>query len=96
MRGTHLFGLPNVLEAGLEPRAAAEVVVAALKFSQCNVLWGSFPQARGLGCRRFDSGWCFISSKCGSNISGRLWSYGAHDTCFGTLVTILDSLQIDF
>jgi hypothetical protein len=47
MCGTHLFGLSNVLEAGLEPALAAEVAVAALKFSQCNVLWGSFQWARG-------------------------------------------------
>jgi hypothetical protein len=38
MRGAHLFGLSNVLQAGLEPAVAAEVAVAALKFSQCNVL----------------------------------------------------------
>jgi hypothetical protein len=31
----------------LEPATAA-VVVAALKFSQHNVLWGSFPQAQGV------------------------------------------------
>jgi hypothetical protein len=24
--------------------------------------WGSLPQARGSGCQRFDSGWCFISA----------------------------------
>jgi hypothetical protein len=32
------------LEAGLELVMAAVAVVAALNFSQCNVLWGSFPQ----------------------------------------------------
>jgi hypothetical protein len=42
MCGTYLFGLLNVSQAGLEPVAAAAVVVAALKFSQCNVLWESF------------------------------------------------------
>jgi hypothetical protein len=47
MHGAHLFGLLNVSEAGLEPVVAAEAVVTSLKFSQCNVLWGSFPQARG-------------------------------------------------
>jgi hypothetical protein len=48
--GTHLFGQLNVSEAGLEPEAAAEMIVAALIFSHCNVLWGSFPLAGGLGC----------------------------------------------
>jgi hypothetical protein len=48
-RGAHLFGLSNVSQAGLEPAAAA-AVVAALKFSQCNGLWGSFPWSRGSGC----------------------------------------------
>jgi hypothetical protein len=38
----HLFGPLNVSEAGLEP-AVAVVAVAALKFCQCNMLWGSFP-----------------------------------------------------
>jgi hypothetical protein len=42
IHGAQLFGQLNALEAGLEPVAAAEVAVAALKFSQCNVLWGSF------------------------------------------------------
>jgi hypothetical protein len=64
-----LFGLSNVSQAGLEP-----VAVAALKFSQCNVLWGSFLQVRSSGCWRFVSGWCFISTKCGSSISRRVWS----------------------
>jgi hypothetical protein len=46
--GTHLFGLMNVSQAGLEP--AAEVVVAAVHlFSQCNVVWRSFLQARDQG-----------------------------------------------
>jgi hypothetical protein len=44
LHGAHLFGLSNISEAGLEPAAAAESAVATLKFSQCNVLWGSFPQ----------------------------------------------------
>jgi hypothetical protein len=34
MHGTHLFGLSNVSQAGLEPAVAA-VTVVALKFSQC-------------------------------------------------------------
>jgi hypothetical protein len=43
MRGTHLFGLLNVSQVGLEPVAAAAEAVATLMFSQCNMLWGSFP-----------------------------------------------------
>jgi hypothetical protein len=62
MHGTHLFVLSNVLHAGLESVAAAAAVMATLKFSQYNVLWGSFPQARGSGCQKFDSSWCFIST----------------------------------
>jgi hypothetical protein len=69
MCDAHLFGLFNVSPAGLEPVAASAVAVAALKFSQHYVLWGSLAQARGSGYRRFDSGWCFTSSKCGCNIS---------------------------
>jgi hypothetical protein len=33
----------------LELAVAAVAVVAASKFSQCNVLWGSFPQSSGSG-----------------------------------------------
>jgi hypothetical protein len=52
-----------ILQAGLEPAAAAAAaVVAAPKFSQCNVLWRSVPQSRSSGYRKFDSGWCFIST----------------------------------
>jgi hypothetical protein len=55
VHGTHLFLLSNDEQAGLE---AAAVVVAAsasavrngFKFSQYNVVWGSFPQARDSGC----------------------------------------------
>jgi hypothetical protein len=50
MYSAHLFGQSNVSEAGMEPVEAAEATVAALKFSQCNVFWGSFPWARGSGC----------------------------------------------
>jgi hypothetical protein len=68
--GTHLFGLPNVSHAGLESAVAAvTAVVAAHKFSQCNMAWRSFPQARGSGCQSFGSQRCFISTKCGSSIS---------------------------
>jgi hypothetical protein len=56
------FGLLNVLEAALEPAVAASVVVAAPKFSQCNMLWGIFPWSRSSGCQMFDSGCCFISA----------------------------------
>jgi hypothetical protein len=62
MHVAYLFGLSNVSQAGLEPVVAAAAEVAALKFSQCNVLWGSFPWARGSGCQKFDSGWCFLST----------------------------------
>jgi hypothetical protein len=46
MCGTNLFGLLNVSQASLEQAAAAVAAVAAFKFSQYNVLWGSFPQSR--------------------------------------------------
>jgi hypothetical protein len=61
--GAHL---PNVSQAGLEPLVAVVMVVAmaAHLFSQCNVVWRSFLQARGWGCQSFDSPWCFISAKC--------------------------------
>jgi hypothetical protein len=55
MLGAHLFGLPNVSQAGLEL-----TVAAAHLFSQCNVVWRSFVWARGSGCKSFDSPWCFI------------------------------------
>jgi hypothetical protein len=51
----------NVSQEGLKLAVAAAAVVAALKFSQCSILWGSFSQSRGSGCWRFDSSWCFIS-----------------------------------
>jgi hypothetical protein len=51
----HLFGLSNVLQAGLElavvvAAVAAVAAVEAHKFSQCNMVWRSFPWARGSGC----------------------------------------------
>jgi hypothetical protein len=46
MLGTHLFGLPNVSQAGLEPMLVA---AAAHLFSQCNEAWRSLPQARVQG-----------------------------------------------
>jgi hypothetical protein len=40
MLGAHLFGLPNVSQAGLELAAGG---TAALLFSQCNVVWRRLP-----------------------------------------------------
>jgi hypothetical protein len=38
------------------------MVVSALLFSQCNVMWRSFLWSGGSGCWCFDSPWCFIST----------------------------------
>jgi hypothetical protein len=84
---THPFGLLNVLQAGLESVVAA---AAAQLFSQCKVVWRSFPQARDSECRSFDSHWCFIFTKCGSSVSARFLSHRAHTLWFRTLVVILD------
>jgi hypothetical protein len=65
------------------------VVVWAILFSQCNMAWRSFPRARGSGYWSSASPWCFISAKCGSSVSSRLQSRGAHAVCFCTLVAIL-------
>jgi hypothetical protein len=95
--GANLFGLPNVLQAGLEPEMAAVVVVAVVaahKFSQCNMAWRSFPWVRGSGCQIFDSPLWFISPKCGSSVSAWFWSQRAHTVCFCTLVAILDPPQV--
>jgi hypothetical protein len=81
------IGLQNVSQAGLEPASGG---VAAILFSQCNVAWRSFPQARGSGCRSFDSPCFFISAKCGSSVSAMFWSLRAHAVCFCALVAILD------
>jgi hypothetical protein len=87
-------GLPNVSQAGLEPTSDG---MAAPLFSQCDVVWRSFPQARGSGCWSFDSPCCFISSKSGSSVSVRFWSLRAHTVCFCAIVAILDqSLKSDF
>jgi hypothetical protein len=44
---THLFGLPNVSQEGLELVSGS---MGALLFSHCNMAWRSLPQARGSGC----------------------------------------------
>jgi hypothetical protein len=43
----HLFILPIHAQAGLKP-----VVVGrnGANFSQCSIVWGSFPLAKGSGC----------------------------------------------
>jgi hypothetical protein len=79
-------GLLNVSQAGLELASGDE---GALLFSQFNVVWRSFVQAVGSGCRSFDSSWCFISAKCGSSVLAIFLIYGAHSFCFYALVTIL-------
>jgi hypothetical protein len=68
-------GLPNVSQAGLE---SAHGGTAAFLFSQCNVAWRSFPQARDSGHQSFDYPCCFISANCGYSISQRFLSHGAH------------------
>jgi hypothetical protein len=87
MLGAHLFGLPNVSQAGLEPASGS---TGALLFSQCNIAWRSFAWASGSECRSFNSSWCLISTKCGFSISSRFLIYGAHSVCFCALVAILD------
>jgi hypothetical protein len=57
---------------------------------QCNVAWRCFVHIRSSVCQSFNSPWCFISVKCGSSISARFLSHGAHTVCFCTIVTILD------
>jgi hypothetical protein len=59
--GAHLFVLSNDAQVGLELAVVAAVRNGS-KFSQCNVLWGSFPQARGSECQKFDPVWYFIST----------------------------------
>jgi hypothetical protein len=63
-------------------------------FSQYNVVWRCFVQARSSGCWSFDSPWCFNPAKCGSSISARFLIHGAHAVCFCTLVAILDPPQL--
>jgi hypothetical protein len=56
MLGTHLFGLLNVSQGGLElvvVTAAAAAAAAAQLFSQCNMAWRSFLHARGSGYQSF-------------------------------------------
>jgi hypothetical protein len=49
MLGAHLFGLPNVSQACLEPVAAVATAMTAHLFSQCNVAWRSFLGLGGQG-----------------------------------------------
>jgi hypothetical protein len=75
----HLFGLLNILQAGLEPVEVVVMAVAAAPhlFSLCNVAQRNFLLARGSGCKSFHSPWCLISPKYGSRVSARfleLWS----------------------
>jgi hypothetical protein len=56
MLGTHLFGLLNVSQGGLElvvVTAAAAAAAAAQLFSQCTMAWRSFLHARGSGYQSF-------------------------------------------
>jgi hypothetical protein len=81
------------LPVGLSLQAGLEVAfgsVGVLLFSQCNVAWRSFVQAGGLGCRSFDSSWCFFSAKCNSGVSAKFLIYRIHSICFCPPVTILD------
>jgi hypothetical protein len=52
----HLFVLSNDMQAGLETAVVVAAVRNVSKFSQSNMVWGSFHQAMGSGCQRFDSG----------------------------------------
>jgi hypothetical protein len=81
--------LLDVFQEGLEPTSGS---MGALLFSQCNMAWRSFVWAEGSRCWGFDSSWCLFSAKCGSSISAKFLTYGAHAVCFCTLVTILDPL----
>jgi hypothetical protein len=54
-----VFVLSNHEQVGLELAAAVSVRNGS-KFSQSNVVLGSFPWGRGSECQKLDSGWCFI------------------------------------
>jgi hypothetical protein len=86
MLGAHLFGLLSVSMQVW----SWHLVAAALLVSQCNMMWRLFLWARDTGCQSFDSPWCFITAKCGSSISARFLSHGAHAVCLCALVAILD------
>jgi hypothetical protein len=86
MFGSHLFGMPNFSQVGLE---LVSGVCGSPPVSQCNVAWRSFLWARGSGCWSFDSPMCFISAKCGSSVPARFLIHGAHAVCFCTLVAIV-------
>jgi hypothetical protein len=75
MLGAHLFGLPNVSQAGLKLASGGGRCPPVFSV---NVLWRIFLWARGSGCQSFDSLCCFISTKCDSSISARFLIHGAH------------------
>jgi hypothetical protein len=98
MLGSHLFGLPKVSQAHLEPVAGGSsgVGVVAPLFSQCFVAWRSLPQARGSECQSFNSPWCFTSAKCGSSVSVSSLIHRAYAVCIYVPVAILyQKSQID-
>jgi hypothetical protein len=86
---TDRFGVLTVV-------ATVVAAVAAHLFSQYNIEWRSFLQARSSECQSFDSCWCFISTKCGSNVSAGFWSHGTHAVWFHNLVAILEKENFAF
>jgi hypothetical protein len=73
-----------VSQAGLELASGG---TGALLFSQCNVAWRSFVQARGSECWCFASSWWFFFCQvCLQQISANFLIYGAHAVCFLPLV----------
>jgi hypothetical protein len=74
MPGAHLFGLSSVLEAGWSQQLQLRQV-AALSVMCCGE---AFHRLGVQGGRRSDSDWCFISTKCGSNVSGWFWNQSSH------------------
>jgi hypothetical protein len=80
----HAVGLLDLSQACLELVSGG---IGALLFSQANMVWRSFVWAGGSGCWNFYSSWCFFfPAKCGSSISAKFLTYGAHTVCFCTLV----------
>jgi hypothetical protein len=93
--GTHLFGLPEVSLAHLEPVASGSgsgVGVVVHLFSQCIMAWRSLPWARSSGCQSFNSPWCFTSAKHGSSVSARSQIHGVYTVCICVPVAILNPL----